>query len=51
MGPNSADLGSATHRVLLKATPNLLLWALSGGLGAVAKIATAQALQTGVVRN
>ena len=42
-------LGSSTRRRLLGATPGSLLWALAGGLGAGAQMATAQPLQAGAV--
>lgn len=42
-------LGSATRRRLLGATPGSLLWALAGGLGTGAQMATAQPLQAGAV--
>ena len=49
MSTDNAYLGSATRRRLLTATPGSLLWALAGGLGTGAQIATAQPLQAGAV--
>lgn len=49
MSIDNAYLGSASRRRLLTATPGSLLWALAGGLGAGAQIATAQPLQAGAV--
>ena len=42
-------LGSSARRRLLSATPGSLLWALAGGLGTGAQLATAQPLQAGAV--